>query len=318
VTKQVILMFPGQSSRYPAMIEKVVSAHPDCAEVVRRASAILQRDLLQHYRADNGEVFATNRDVQVGVFIANHLHLMLLEEAGVRTPWSLGLSLGEYNHLVHIGAMTFEDALSLVDARGQLYDESEGGMMVSLYPVEAALVEEVIGELGLTGKAAVGLYNSPRQQVLSGEREAVEQVVAALDERVYVDASVIEPRIPMHAPVFEPIGARLAAILERTPMTAPRAAYVPNVLGTVVEDATAARIRECLTAHTYQAVRWQASVDAVAARVPSPCFVEVGPRAVLYNLFGRGWTPGKRATTDAVNGFSDYLLTIASELSHAS
>src|SRR5947209_4023010 len=101
-------MFPGQSSRYPEMIEKIVAADMGSAAVVARASQVLGRDLAAHYRAENPRIFATNRDVQIGVFLANHLHLGLLHRAGVDSAHSLGLSLGEYNHLVHIGALSFE------------------------------------------------------------------------------------------------------------------------------------------------------------------------------------------------------------------
>jgi [acyl-carrier-protein] S-malonyltransferase len=311
---ELVFMFPGQSSKYPEMIEKVTAAHPESRAVVARASEILGRDLAAHYRADNGALFASNRDVQIGVFLANHLHLLMLDAAGVRAPWSLGLSLGEYNHLVHVGALSFEDALPLVDARGRLYDEHAGGVMISVFPVEAAVVERAIAALGVGDRVAVGLYNSPRQQVLSGEQAAVERVVAALEAEDFIEAAVIEPRIPMHAPVFAPVAAGLAHVLARTRLVAPRGAYVPNVRGEVLEGASADDVRACLTAHVHRPVLWQKSIDAVAARLPGACFVEVGPRAVLYNLFGRGWTPGRRARTDATEGWSNHFASLVAEL----
>lgn len=313
----IVLLFPGQSSREPAMLEKLVAQDPACAALVRQASEVLGRDLVRHYRADHPGIFASNRDVQVGVFLANHLHWTLLQRAGIAAAWSLGLSLGEYNHLVHIGALPFEAALRLVDARGRLYDEAEGGSMVSLYPVEAELVEATIERLGLARRVAIGLYNSPRQQVISGARDAVGQVVAALDAEILVDATEIEPRIPMHSPVFTPIGQRLRALLDETPLRTPQLPYVPNVLGTVRRDATTAEIRDCLVRHTWQPVLWQRSVEAVAAAVGSPRFVETGPRAVLSHLFGRGWNPGPRLCTDAQQGWRAHLDAVAAQLGSA-
>jgi [acyl-carrier-protein] S-malonyltransferase len=313
-------MFPGQSSRYPEMIEKLTAARAQSARLVRRASEILGRDLAAHFCGSNSKVFASNRDVQVGVFLANHLYLKLLEEAGIESAWSLGLSLGEYNHLVHIGALTFEEALPLVDERGRLYEEahdSNPGVMVSLFPLDAATVEDTIAALGLSAQVVVGLYNSPRQQVLTGERSACEQVVAALQEGAYFEAVEIEGRIPMHAPLFEPVARSLAAVLARTALTAPARPYVPNVLGEIVEGALPEQIRACLTAHVYRPVRWQQSVDALAARLGAPCFLEVGPRAVLCNLFGRGWTPGRRAATDASDAWSDHFAAVTAELQNA-
>lgn len=311
---EIVFMFPGQSSRYPEMIEKVTASSPECARIVRGASDVLGRDLEAHYRADNPSVFGSNRDVQVGLFLANHLHLALAEGAGLRARWSLGLSLGEYNHLVHIGALPFDAALRLIEARGRLYDEASGGAMVSVFPIDGATVERAIERLGVEGRAAVGLYNSPRQQVISGERAAVEQVVAALQDDGFVEAVEIEPRIPMHAPVFRPIGARFAPLLDAAPLVRPRASYVPNALGQVLDGVSPERIRAHLVEHTHRPVRWQASVDAVAARAGSPVFVEVGPRTVLRNLFGKGWSPGRRASTDADSDIAGRLRTLAAEL----
>jgi len=312
-----IFMFPGQSSRYPEMIEKLTRTHAVASELVARASQVLGRDLAAHYRADNASVFVANRDVQVGVFLANQLHASVLASEGVVASWSLGLSLGEYNHLVHIGALAFEDALRLVEARGRLYDDAVGGAMVSVFPVDAELVEQTIAQLGLTDKAGIGLYNSPRQQVISGDRAAVEQIVAALEAEVFLDATEIEPRIPMHAPVFAPTGERLGRELASIPFTAATMPYLPNTRAELYDAPSAETIRTCLVEHVSRPVRWRASVEAIAARVDEPTFVEVGPKSVLFNLFGRGWTPGARQRTDVAKDWSEHMQTVIKELARA-
>ena len=62
----LVFMFPGQSSREPRMIEKIIAADSDSAATVARASAILGRDLAAHYRAANEAIFACNRDIAIG------------------------------------------------------------------------------------------------------------------------------------------------------------------------------------------------------------------------------------------------------------
>ena len=312
-----IAMFPGQSSRYPEMLDKVAATEPVCAAVLRDASELLGRDLRMHFRAENHEMFARNQDVQIGVFLANHCHLRLLEHRGAAPVWSLGLSLGEYNHLVHIGALTFADAVRLVDARGRLYDEATGGLMTSVFPLDAAITEAAIARLELGSSVAIGLYNSPRQHVISGERTAVERLLTELEREEYFDAKTIEPRIPMHAPCFAPTAARLAAILESVPFATPHHPYVPNVHGEVITHAAPAYIRTCLVEHVAHPVRWKASVDAIAAHVPAPWFVEIGPRSVLHNLFGQDWMPGRRSRTDSGDAWPAHLTALSTELRDA-
>ena len=169
--------------------------------------------------------------------------------------------------------------------------------------------------LGLAGRAVVGLYNSPKQQVISGERAAVESVVAALEDERYVDAVRIEPRIPMHSPVFAPIGERLRGPLAATPLVVPRRSYVPNVRGAVLDAPTPGEIRDLLVAHTHQPVRWQASIEAVAARTLDPVFIEVGPRAVLYNLLAKSY---RRAKTDDESDLAVHLRALQAELAYGS
>ena len=127
-------LFPGQNSRYPAMIDRLVGADRENLQWIERASDALGRDLARHYHASNPDIFARNRDVQVGVFLANHLHWQNLERAGIHADRSAGLSLGEYNHLVHIGALEFDDAVRLLDGRGAAYERGPSGKMAAVFP----------------------------------------------------------------------------------------------------------------------------------------------------------------------------------------
>lgn len=310
----LVFLFPGQSSRYPEMLERLVAARAENAALVEQASSILGRDLAAHYRADNPAIFEHNRDVQIGVFLASHLHLQTLEALGVRARWSLGLSLGEYNHLVHIGALTFADALRLVDARGQAYDAGPQGAMASVFPLEAEVLEEVVTRAAPPGTLAIGVYNSPQQQVLSGERASLDAALALLDREHYVQTTIIEQRVPMHSPVFAPVARALRPVLERAPWRRPSLAYLPNTTAEILEAPAPGAIIERLCEHVHRPVRWRASIERIAARVPDPVFVEVGPRAVLYNLFTRKWRPGARFGTDSDEALPVHLQALAEEL----
>jgi [acyl-carrier-protein] S-malonyltransferase len=312
----LVFMFPGQTSRYPEMIEKLTAYDAHCSDILEKGSDILGRDLVQHYRAANPAIFARNRDVQLGVFLASHMYLKLLERTGVRSDWSLGLSLGEYNHLVHIGALSFEDALLLLEQRGQLYEAGPAGVMVSVFPVDAGAVEEKIHERGLGGRVVIGLYNSPRQQVLSGQSAAVKELVAALEDDTLIEAVETEPLIPMHAPTFAPVAEKFRCVLDRTTFVTPTLSYIPNVGGEPISGATPDQIRTHLTDHVCKAVRWQASIESLAARLPDPHFIEVGPRSILYNLFGRGWMPGQRSRTDVADNWPDHIQELTANLRH--
>ena len=291
-------MFPGQSSKYPGMIDRILEIWPAGIACVSQASEVLGRDLGALYRADNEQALLRNRDVQVGVFLANHLHMRAVEAGGLHADYSLGLSLGEFNHLVHIGALDFVDALRIVEARGALYDDGPRGMMVALFPIEIEMVESLVDRVRSIGTVEIANRNSPSQFVIAGEAGAVCEAARIADVELGVSATVIERRLPMHTSLFRPVAARLHELLGDVRWRSPVRAYVSNVTGGFVERPTAAELRDLLARHVHSPVRWRESIDAIVARVPNAVFVEVGPKAVLYNLLQRRWHSNRKFATD--------------------
>jgi len=310
----LVYMFPGQSSRYPGMLQKLTALEPKNRELLARASELLGRDLAAHYRDDNAAIFARNRDVQIGVFLANHMFLQILDGAGVEARLSLGLSLGEYNHLVHIGALDFEQALLTVEERGQAYDDGPRGAMASVFPIELEELEAVARRASSVGVLEVVNLNSPRQHVLSGERAALDEALRILENEHYVQAVVIEREVPMHCSTFGPVGARLRRHLETLRFAAPRLPYLPNRLGRILGDPTAATMVELLATHVHHPVLWRQSIDFIVDRWPDAVFVEVGPMSVLYNLLDRKWHKSHRLRTDSAEGTPAHLGEVVSEL----
>jgi [acyl-carrier-protein] S-malonyltransferase len=309
---KIVFMFPGQSSRYPGLLDKLLRDGDGSRDVVAHASKLLGRDLVAHYRADNGSAFDRNRDVQIGVFLANHLFLRRLEAVGVVADGSLGLSLGEWNHLVHIGALGFEDALLAVEARGEAYDAGPAGAMASIFPMTVEELEEVVQRTHQGEVLEIVNLNSPRQQVLSGARSALDRALALLEAEHFVSAVVIEERVPMHSSLFAPVGARFRQSLERLPFRESRLSYLPNRLGEPVHDPDFVQL---LSSHVHEPVLWRKSIDFVLGRWPDAFMLEVGPKRVLTNLLGRKWHGSvKKAPMDCRGDLDAQLADILSRI----
>jgi [acyl-carrier-protein] S-malonyltransferase len=310
-----VFMFPGQSSKYPGLLDGVIDFWAPARQLVAHASELLGRDLLKLYRADNDAAFDCNRDVQVGVFLASHLHLSALEAHGVKADYSLGLSLGEYNHLVHIGALDFASALRLVDARGRVYDQGPNGMMAALFPVDLEMVEDLLARAKSFGVVEVANLNSPSQFVVAGETPAVEEVMRLADDELAVAPTPIERQIPMHTSVFRPVTDQLLPHLRAAPWHKPVRQYISNVLGEFVANPSGPEFCDLLGRHVYSPVRWRESIDAVVARFPQAVFVEVGPRGVLYNLLHKRWHTNRKYKTDSAQDFASSFQQVIDALS---
>jgi len=308
------LLFPGQNSRYPAMFTKLLAWDQANRQWMERASDVLTRDLGAHYGEANTGMFAHNRDVQVGVFLANHMHWQNLERAGVRAKYSAGLSLGEYNHLVHIGALEFDEALRVLDARGEAYEQGPRGKMIAVFPVSEGDVNDLVQNLGCAGRIAIGMVNTPSQSVLSGDANAVDKAARAAEEELLAETAVIEERLPMHSPLFQTVADRFRPALKAARWRVPEKLYLPNLTGRFVREPTAAMFVESLSRHTWSTVRWRESMETLAGVSSAMTFVEAGPKSVLTNFFGRKWLNPRRFQTDVEADFEDKMEKLVEEL----
>jgi [acyl-carrier-protein] S-malonyltransferase len=312
----LVFMFPGQTSRYPGMLDRLVDLHPRNRGLLAWSCEVLDRDLIAHYHVDNGEAaFARNVDVQVGVFLANHMFLVTLEAAGINAELSLGLSLGEWNHLVHIGALSFEDALRAVDCRGRLYDEGPRGWMAAIQPIADEDLEHVVERARKLGVIEVVNLNSPRQHVVAGERAAVEIAVELAEDEFFAQGHIIDRNVPMHSSLFRSVGEQFREYLEQVPFRSVRRPYLPNRLGAFIDDPSAAELRELLATHVHEPVMWRQSLDHLVERHPEAVFVEVGPMAVLHNLMHRKWLDNRKFRTDHRDELANHFASVVRELS---
>lgn len=311
---KLVFMFPGQSSLYPTMLEKLTGLHDDNARLLQAASDALGRDLAAHYRADNEEIFSRNQDIQIGVFLANHMFLQILQAEGVEAELSLGLSLGEYNHLLHIGALDFGTAIKLVEQRGIAYDQGPRGAMASIFPIELAELQEVVDRTASFGVLEIVNLNSPRQQVLSGERKALDEALRILDEDHYCNATIIEKDVPMHCSIFKPAGDALRAALQQVDFAKPRLPYFPNRLGSIVDEPDQNTFVDLLSSHVYHPVLWRKSIDHIVETWPESVFVELGPKSVLYNLLDRKWHKVPKYRCDSLEDTAEHLKELTVEL----
>lgn len=297
-----VFLFPGQSSVDAGMIARARALGPAAESVLDRAEAVLGVESIARYAGPGGVRLESNRDVQVAGFIATHMHLHSLIEAGVDTGCSLGLSLGEYSHLVHIGALTFEGALSLVDQRGRAYDQSPLGVMVTVLGARETEVAAAIATAGAHGTVVISNYNTPTQHVIAGERAAVEWAAAHLEDEVGARCVETESRVPMHSPLLASVADAFRPSLLAAPWKTARFPYLSNVLGREEPSTTAHVYVERLAAHVTEPVQWRCSVEGIAARFPRAWFVEVGPGSVVHNMLSRAWLDVRRTRTDDPSG----------------
>ena len=297
------------------MLQKLAD---ECPAVVlplfQHASDVLHRSVIDY---DTADAIESNEYVQVSVFLANHAYWQILREECVEGEFSAGLSLGEYNHLVHIGALEFDAALKLVVARAAAYDRGPFGVMAAVFPVEEEAVADAVSQARAHGICEIVNFNSPTQHVLAGDSAAIDEAIRILEDEQAATCVVIDKRLPMHCSLFAPVAALFRPALAAAPFTMPGRPYLPNVLGRFADDVHPDRIRALLAEHVHRPVLFRQSIDVLFDRAADGAYIEVGPRSVIYNLLGKKWHPFRRYKTDADTNLAAAVSEMAKELRRA-
>jgi len=205
----------------------------------------------------------------------------------IKPSYFAGHSLGEYTALVAAGALTFSDAIKLVEQRGQFMQQAvpEGtGAMAAILGLEDDLVKAVCKEASSKGVAEAVNFNSPGQVVIAGNTEAINVAIDLAKERGAKRALLLPVSVPSHCELMKPAAENLAVSLTHISINTPTIPVIHNVSVTNVDSDLA--IKDLLTQQLYNPVRWVETVQWLAAQGVDT-LIECGPGKVLAGLTRR-------------------------------
>jgi [acyl-carrier-protein] S-malonyltransferase len=284
------LLFPGQGSQEVGMGRDVCETSPAARAVYETADAVLGFPL-SRLCFEGPEEELRRTEIQQPALLATSIALLraLEQHARPAPAFALGHSLGEYSALVAVGALSLEDGLALVHARGRFMQEAvpQGrGAMAALLGVGAEPVAEACrraaAETG--GVVAPANLNAPEQTVIAGDAAAVERAVALAKEAGAKRAVALPVSAPFHCALMRPAAEKLAAELARVRFQAPRIPVLTNVEAEPNQEA--ARIPALLERQVTAPVRFVECVRKLVA-LGVTRVLEVGPGAVLSGLVAR-------------------------------
>lgn len=198
-----------------------------------------------------------------------------------------GHSLGEWSALVCADVVGFEDALTLVQKRGQYMQEAvpagQGAMsaIVGLddEKVIAACLEAAQGEV----VTAVN-FNAPGQVVIAGAAEAVARANVICKEAGAKRALSLPVSGPFHTSMIQPAADRLSVDIASVEFSAPSIPVIHNVtLGTENDPE---QIKQLMIKQITSPVPWVRTVRGLAP-LGVTSVIECGPGKVLAGLIRR-------------------------------
>ena len=262
-------------------------AFPEARAVFQAADDALAEPLSRLcFEGPESELVLT-RNTQPAILTASIAAHAVWSARGGGAAFVAGHSLGEYSALVAAGALALSDAVRAVRARGTFMQEAVPagtGAMAAVLGLDPDVVTRICAEVAGNEVVSPANFNSPEQTVIAGHAPAVERASVKLKEAGAKRVVPLAVSAPFHTALMEPAKARLAEVLARSTVSAPRMPVVTNV--EAAPNADAARVVPLLLAQVSAPVRWVESVRALAAAGVTRV-VELGPGRVLGGLVKR-------------------------------
>jgi [acyl-carrier-protein] S-malonyltransferase len=236
------------------------------------------------------ETLTLTENAQPALMATSMAAMRALESEGLgleRASFVAGHSLGEYSALAAAGTFSVADAARLLRTRGLAMQQAVPvgkGAMAAVLGLDIDTVTKVAEEAAQGQVCQVANENDPSQNVVSGDKDAVERATVLAKEAGAKRALLLPVSAPFHCALMAPAAEKMAEALSEVTMNAPKVPVVSNVLAEAVSDPD--RIRELLTQQVTGQVRWKTSVEWMAANGVD-AFWEIGAGKALSGMIRR-------------------------------
>jgi [acyl-carrier-protein] S-malonyltransferase len=282
-------LFPGQGSQSVGMGKDVLETSEAARAIFKRADAALGEGLTRLVLEGPEEALTLTANAQPAIVTTSCAILAAIRERVPTLPlpaFAAGHSLGEYSALVAADALSLEDAVRLVRARGRAMQEAVPagtGAMAAVMGVEPERLEELCRLAAETEVLSPANFNAPGQIVVAGHAAAV----ARVGERVAAEkgrAIPLKVSAPFHCALMAPAARVVESELARIAVRPPKFPVVANFDARPNVDPV--HVKTLLVSQVDGPVRWEASVRLMAEQGVTHA-LEIGPGKVLAGLVKR-------------------------------
>jgi acyl transferase domain-containing protein/acyl carrier protein len=282
VAPRVAFVFPGQGSQWLGMGRQLLAEEPAFREAMtpvdRAIAAESGWSVFEELAAPAGKSRLDRIDVVQPLLFAMEVGLAALWRSwGVEPHAVVGHSMGEIAAAFVAGALSLDDAVAVICRRSVLLKRVSGQGEMALVELS---IDEANAELkGVEDRLGVGVSNSRRSTVLSGDPRALAAVLERLEKRG-VFCRRVKVDVASHSPQMDPLLGELVTKLEGL---VPRAARVPmrsTVTGAVLRGPE--MVPSYWASNLREPVRFAQAVESLVSD-GFTLFVEMSPHPTLVS-----------------------------------
>ncbi len=275
-----IYVFPGQGSQSVGMGGELFDQFP---ELVKQADEVLGCSIKSLCLDDPEKRLNQTDYTQPALYIVNALsYLSKTEKTDLRPGFVAGHSLGEYNALFAAGVFDFITGVKLVRKRGQIMDRVVGGGMAAVIGMQSDKIKQVLKNASIES-IDIANYNSPKQTVISGQKEDIDAVKAAFEDagtRLFIPLKVSGA---FHSRYMQEAQNEFTDFLKSFEF---QPAIIPVIANYTAMPYKNDEIMNNMIQQISNPVRWVESIQYLKQQ-PEPEFEEIGPGKVLTKLISQ-------------------------------
>ena len=274
-------LFPGQGSQTVGMGKDIYEKYDEAKKIYDEASKISGIDIKKLCFEGPEEILNKTENTQIAILTTSLAILEVLKSKGIEAEITCGLSLGEYCALIYSGIISFEDGIKLIKKRGYYMGNlipDEEYEMVAVIGLDSSKIEEICKEVKDLGKFVVPAnYNCSSQTVVSGVKDAVEEVIEKLKEAGAKRVIPLKTSGPFHTEKLIESKKAYEKELENVTFNLNKNSVkvIKNLDGTYYNSND--DIKEILAKHIISSVRFDRAIKLMKEENVDE-YVEIGPR----------------------------------------
>ena len=281
-------VFPGQGSQSIGMLDQLATEYPLVQETFIEASDALGYDIWELVTSGPDVALNQTERTQPAMLAAGIAVWRVWQSlTNIHPDYLAGHSLVEYTALVAAGALSFTDAIKLVEMRGQFMQQAvpEGqGAMAAILGLDDNAVKMICIDAADEQVVEAVNFNSPGQVVIAGNVEAVTKATELAKEQGAKRALLLSVSVPSHCALMKPAAEKLAEAITDIPVHKTRIPVLHNVNVSAAADEN--EIKALLIQQLHNPVRWVETIQALSDTGVDK-IVECGPGKVLAGLTKR-------------------------------
>lgn len=292
------IVFAGQGAQYSGMGKDLYDSYPQAKEIFDLAGDQIKEWCFEGDAETLKQTHVTQPTIYTVSMAAYKALLAELEKNGLSDKLEIdavaGFSLGEYSALTAAGVIPkISEGVEIVAQRGTLMQEAgrdedgnaKGTMAAALGKREKIL--DLVEQAREDGILEGVNFNSPKQTVVAGDKEAVARF-AELAKENRIKAIPLSVSTAFHSPMMIPAAEKLKDVLRQAELKMPEiTVYADVTADDIMKDYDGGDLKdylvEIMAKQAMSPVYWEEIIrrfeaDGVKA------IIEVGPRATLSGL----------------------------------